>query len=53
MSVMRPSSGLGCSKRSLMVDRTVEMFRDGFQAPLGGMFSVSKQILPLESMFGW
>ena len=53
MSVMRPSSGFGCSRRSLMVDRTVGMFRDGFQAPLGGMFKVSKHIRPLESILGW
>ena len=53
MSAMSPSSGLGCSNRSLTVDRTVGMLRDGFQAPLGGMFSVSRHILPDESMFGW
>lgn len=26
---------------------------NGFQAPVGGIFNISKQILPRLSMFGW
>ena len=53
ISVTSPSSGLGSESKRRIVDRSVETFNDGFQHPLGGMFNVSRQILPPESMFGW
>ena len=53
VSVTKPSSGLGSASRSAMLARTVLILRLGFQAPFGGGFRMSRQILPSASMLGW
>ena len=53
MSIISPSSGFGCDMSSWIETSTVEMLSDGFHAPFGGMLSVSRQMRPAESMFGW
>jgi len=53
ISATSPSSALGVSISNLIVVSTVETFKDGVHDPLGGIFSVSRHILPPESMFGW
>lgn len=50
---MRPSSGLGCANNRRIIERTVGTFSDGTHDPLGGIFSVSRQMRPPVSMFGW
>ena len=53
MSGMRPSSALGLPISRRTVARTVETEREGTQDPFGGIFSVSRQMRPPLSMFGW
>lgn len=47
------SLGLGQHIKLHIATKTPSNVINGFQAPVGGIFKISKQILPLTSMFGW
>lgn len=53
ISGIRGSSGLGCVIRYWMDVNSPSMVKTGFHEPLGGIFNISKQILPAASTFGW
>lgn len=53
MSGIRPSSGLGMLSSSRMVVINALIDTEGFHDPFGGIFSVSRQMRPSVSMFGW
>ena len=52
ISGISPSSAFGVAMSKRMCWRVVEMFMLGTQVPCGGIFNVSRQILPPVSMFG-
>jgi len=52
ISSISGSSGFGSFISSCIESKTVLIFELGFQLPFGGIFRVSRQILPPSSMFG-
>lgn len=53
MSATSGSLGFGQFNKLHIATKTPSNVINGFQAPVGGIFKISKQILPLLSMFGW
>lgn len=52
MSSTSGSFGLGQLIKLHIATKTPSNVINGFQVPVGGIFKISKQILPLLSMFG-
>ena len=51
MSVTSPSSGFGCASSRPTEASRVPRLREGFQAPLGGMLRMSRQMRPSAGTF--
>lgn len=52
MSRIKGSSGFGVLMRAWIVFNSAQILRTAVHAPFGGIDSVSRQILPSESMLG-